>query len=121
MIRAVLFCLFSAIAFAGERDVAEWVIRWEGLVTLAGVAQPIGDVSQLPAGEVRITGIDLTGSVMPPGELVKLVGLAHLRDLFLPGPVWNPGGGNENANDVFKSLATLKTLERLYIGWHFAT
>lgn len=74
MKRFALLCWFAAVAFAAERDVAEWVIRWEGLVTLDGVAQPVGDVSQLPPGEVRITGIDLTGSVMPPAELVKLVG-----------------------------------------------
>src|SRR5262249_33082642 len=107
--------------FAGDRDIAEWVIRWEGLVTLAGHSQPIGDVRDLPPGEVQITGVDLTGVVMPPGELIKLAGLKHVRDLFLPGPVWNPGGGNENANDVFQTLASLQTIERLYVGWHFAT
>src|SRR5262249_44697348 len=110
MKRAVLLWLFSAIAFASDRDVAEWAIRWEGLVTVAGHPQPIGDVRELPAGEVQIIGIDLTGSVMTPAELSKLAGLTHLRDLYLPGPVWNPGGGNENANDVFKTLASLKSL-----------
>jgi len=121
MKRVALLCLFSTVAFAGDRDIAEWVIRWEGLVTLAGHPQPVGNVSQLPAGEVQITGIDLTGSVLPPVELVKLSRLEHLRDLFLPGPVWNPGGSNENVDGVFETLGSLKTLERLYVGWHFAT
>jgi hypothetical protein len=50
MKRFALLCWFAAVAFAAERDVAEWVIRWEGLVTLDGVAQPVGDVSLLPPG-----------------------------------------------------------------------
>jgi NAD(P)-dependent dehydrogenase (short-subunit alcohol dehydrogenase family) len=51
--------------------------------------------------------------------LEKMAGLTTLRELYLPGPIWNPGGGNEDANGVFKSIATLKNLEKLYFGWHF--
>src|SRR5262249_37714930 len=64
-------------------------------------------------------GIDLTGAVMVPAELEKLKGLTTLRELYLPGPIWNPGGGNEDGNGVFQSIATLKNLEKLYLGWHF--
>ena len=42
-----------------------------------------------------------------------------MRELYLPGPIWNPGGGNEDGNEVFKALATLTDLEKLYFGWHF--
>ena len=42
-----------------------------------------------------------------------------MRELYLPGPIWNPGGGNEDGNEVFKALAGLTQLEKLYIGWHF--
>ena len=119
--RTFFLLLLPVLALASERDMAEWVLRWEGVLTIEGQRQPIRDLSQLPAGEVRILGVDLTGTVMPPTELVKLAGLTHLRDLFLPGPVWNPGGGNENANYVFQTLAKLTNLERLYVGWHFAT
>src|SRR5262249_23858946 len=66
-----------------------------------------------------IIGVDLTGAVMVTGELEKLASLTSLRELYLPGPIWNPGGGNEDGNSVFKSLASLKNLQKLYFGWHF--
>ena len=87
----------TAVLAASDRDMAEWVIRWEGRVILEGSRQPMNDVAQLPAGDFRIVGIDLTGAVMLPAELVKLGGLPTLRELYLPGPIWNPGGGNEDA------------------------
>ena len=68
---------------------------------------PCTDVSQLPAGDIHLTGIDLTGAVMRPVELRKLEGLTHLRELYLPGPIWNPGGGKEDKTGVFKTLRTL--------------
>src|ERR1700757_5212018 len=121
MLRIIL--LLSVVSMAAhaatERELAEWVIRWEGRVVLDGGRQPVTEVSQLPAGDIRITGVDLTGAVMSPVELEKLAGLTSLRELYLPGPIWNPGGGNEDSNDVFKSLATLKNLQKLYFGWHF--
>ncbi len=51
---------------------AEWVMRWEGRVILEGSRQPLNDLSQLPAGDIHIVGVDLTGAVMVPGELQKL-------------------------------------------------
>ena len=114
----IIACCLTARA-ASDREIAEWVIRWEGRVVLEGVRQPITDVARLPAGEIRISGIDLTGAVMHPAELVKLSGLLSLRELYLPGPIWNPGGGNEDATEAFKALATLKNLQKLYFGWHY--
>ena len=48
----------------------------------------------------------MTGAVMHPSELVKLNGLLTLRELYLPGPIWNPGGANEDAAEAFKALST---------------
>ena len=116
----IAFTLASTFAqAASDRDMAEWVIRWEGRVILEGNRLPVNDLSQLPAGDFRIVGIDLTGAVMVPGELQKLGTLTELRELYLPGPIWNPGGGNEDGTEVFKALATLTHLEKLYFGWHF--
>ncbi|MGH9660437.1 MAG: leucine-rich repeat domain-containing protein, partial [Bryobacteraceae bacterium] len=122
MFRTILALSLAStfLCAASEREVAEWVIRWEGRVILEGIRQPLDDVSQLPAGDFRITGIDLTWSVLHPAELAKLGGLVALRELHLPGPIWNPGGGNEDANDALKVLSVLKNIEKLQIGWHYA-
>jgi len=73
-------CLATCLAqAASDRDVAEWVIRWEGRVILEDHAQPITDLAHLPPGEIRIAGIELTGAVMHPSELAKLSGLLSLR------------------------------------------
>src|ERR1700761_5193487 len=91
------FFLFTVVAYgADERGIAEWVLRWEGSVILEGANRPLHDVSQLPAGEFHIKSIDLTAAVMHPIELRKLEGLTHLRELYLPGPIWNPGAGKED-------------------------
>ena len=107
---------------ASEREVAEWVIRQGGRVILESDRKPIADVTQLPAGEVRITGVDLTGTLIDPKDLEKLSGLIHLKELYLPGPIWNPGAGSRlDANEQLKSLAGLKNLEKLHFSLHFLT
>jgi len=115
------FLIFSAAAQAAatERDVAEWVLRWEGSLILEGSNTPIRDVFHLPAGDFHIVSIDLTAAVMRPVELRELAGLKHLRQLYLPGKIWNPGAGNEDKTGVFEALASLTTVERLAFSWHF--
>ncbi|HVV46327.1 MAG TPA: hypothetical protein VHC72_14035, partial [Bryobacteraceae bacterium] len=115
----VLLLAAAALPAATEREVAEWVLRWEGTVTIEGTPAPISNIDQIPAGDFHISAIELTGGVMHPIELTKLEGLTHLRDLYLPGPVWNPGGGNEDKAGVFKAFSTLTNVERLGFGWHY--
>jgi len=57
--------------------------------------------------------------VMHPVELLKLQGLPHLRQLYLPGPIWNPGGSNEDRKGVFEAFSTLSGVQRLAFGWHY--
>src|SRR5947209_8734918 len=115
---ALLFFVVSAFG-ATEHDTAEWVLRWEGSVLLQGAKRPVRDVLQLPPGDIHVTAIDLTGAVMHPVELRKLTDLPYLRELYLPGPIWNPGAGKEDKTGVFQSLATLTSVQRLSFGWHF--
>ena len=50
----------------------------------------------------------------------RLVGLTAIRDLYLPGPSWNPASGSRlDANEELKNLAGLVTLQRLYFSMHF--
>ena len=116
---SLLYFLALQARAANERDLAEWVLRWEGTVLLEGASQPLNDISQIPTGEIHIAAIDLTGAVMRPIELRRLEGLTHLRQLYLAGPIWNPGGGKEDKTGVFKSLATLTGVEKLAFGWHY--
>lgn len=70
-----------------ERAVAEWVIRQGGRVTLGGARGPVGELAALLAGEARITGIDLFGTLIEPrlrelrldSTSVSDAGLASLR------------------------------------------
>src|SRR5215475_15201635 len=108
-----------------EREIAEWVIRQGGRVILEPIREegaPIGDVAQLPEGEIRIVGIDLVGTLIEPKDLEKISGLTGLKELYLPGPIWNPGAGSRlDANQELKFLAGLKNLEKLHFSLHFLT
>ena len=103
-----------------ERDVADWAIRMGGRVTIEGHAGELADPAQLPAGDVRITGLDLTNTLIDPTDLRRLSGLTALRELYLPGPSWNPASGSRlDANEELKNLAGLVNLERIYFSLHF--
>ena len=105
---------------ATDRDVAEWAIRLGGRVTLSGTRTPIHDLSQLPAGDFQVTGLDLVGTLIDPKELTKVGSLSGLRELYLPGPMWTPFSDSPlEANEALKSLAGLKNLERLSFSLHF--
>ena len=93
--------LAAPLAFAGaERDTAEWVIRQGGRVMLNGNRTPVRNLWDLPAGELRITGVDLDGTLIDPKDLEKIGALTALRELYLPGPAFNPASGSRlDAND----------------------
>src|SRR5262245_12426952 len=122
-IAIMLLTVLPAIAApASERDIAVWIIRQGGRVILAGDRRPINDVVLLPAGEVQIVGVDLVGTLILPQDLEKIGRLSHLKELYLPGPIWNPGAGSRlDANDQLKYLAGLKSLEKLHFSLHFLT
>ena len=74
----LLLCTLGT-PFAAERDIAEWVIRSGGRVILQGSRTPLRDVIELPASDLHITGIDLTGTTIEPKELKMISGLTGLR------------------------------------------
>jgi len=112
----------STVSAAGvsQREVADWAIRMGGRVTIEGHAGEIVDPTQLTAGDVRITGLDLTNTLIDPTDLRRFTGLTSLRELYLPGPSWNPASGSRlDANEELKNLAGLVNLERIYFSLHF--
>ena len=105
-----------------ERAVAQWIIRLNGSVTLEPNAEPVRDLAKLPAADFHIVGIDLTGTLVEPEQLFRLSGLAHLRELYLPGPMWNEGAGSKrDSNEALEFLNPLKNLEKLHFSLHFLT
>src|SRR5690349_20996032 len=105
---------------AADRDTAEWVIRQGGRVMVNGNRATLRNLWDLPAGDLTVTGVDLEGTLIEPVELEKLGALIHLRELYLPGPSFNPASGSKlDANDQLKFLAGLKELERLDFSLHF--
>src|SRR5687768_9102621 len=99
---------------------AEWIIREGGRVMLNGERTAISSLSALPSADFRITGADLTGTLILPTDMEKLGALKDLRELYLPGPIWNPGAGSRlDANEQLKFLAGLSNLERLDFSLHF--
>ena len=103
-----------------DRAAAEWVIRNGGVVKIAG--KSIGALADLPGGEFRVTGVDLIGTIVNPAEMKMLSGLDELTELFLPGPIFNPGAGSRlDINDELKVFSGLKKLEKLHFSLHFLT
>src|SRR5689334_9109534 len=82
-----------AVFAATDREAGEWTIRKGGRVMINDARQPISSLAELPSGDVRVTGIDLTGTVLDPKELSHLEGLEHVREVFLPGSAFTPGAG----------------------------
>src|SRR5882762_5894664 len=115
----LLSAILSGIASAAtaDRSAAEWVLRLGGTVTLEGRALPVVDLADLPPSDFYLVGIDLVGTLADPKDLVKLRDLAHLRELFLPAPMWNPGAGSTlDANDDLQNLSHLTRLEKLHLS-----
>ncbi len=105
---------------ATERETGEWVIRQGGRLMVDGNRTALRNLSDLPQRDFRITGVDLTGTLIDPNDMERIGALTNLRELYLPGPSWNPASGSRlDANDQLKYLAGLKNLERLHFSLHF--
>jgi Leucine-rich repeat (LRR) protein len=120
-VRFLLLFAAVAVAMADDRTVAEWVIRQGGRILVAG-QPPIAELRGLSEGPVTLTGVDLYGTIIEPKDLAQLSGLSQLKELYLPGPSWNPGAGSRlDANEELKFLAPLRSLEKLHFSLHFLT
>lgn len=122
LILAALTACAPFTAKATERRVAEWVIRQGGRVIVQPGGTPLSDLSQLPPTGIYLEGVDLYGTIIEPKDLEQLSGLTKLKELYLPGPSWNPGAGSKlDANEELKFLSSLTSLEKLHFSLHFLT
>src|SRR5262249_21189227 len=122
VMRNLLLVALAAVSAltAADRDAGEWIIRKGGRVMVNGSRQPIGSLADLPAGDIQVTGVDLTGTVLDPTDLQKLTSLTHVRELFLPGSAFTPGAGSRiEGNAELKVIAGMTNLERLQFSMHF--
>src|ERR1051325_5493290 len=73
----------DAGAPVAERNVALWVMREGGRVRLDGAAKYISDPFKLRAGDVRLSGVDMHGTLADPKDPEPLRHLTGLRELFI--------------------------------------
>ncbi len=107
-------------AWAQDRQVAEWTLFMGGAVGLKGGHGLIRDVAALPAGDFELEVVDWVGMNVEPPDLERLSGLRHLKELHLPGPIWNRNadGGKDLSTDL-RFIAPVLTLEKLTFSYHF--
>src|SRR5260221_3355990 len=103
-----------------DRRVATWTLSMGGRVGVAGHARRIQDIAELPAGDIRLEVLDWVGMNVDPPDLARLSGLTHLKELHLPGPLWNRNadGGRDGSRDL-RYISGIHTLEALTFSYHF--
>src|SRR5262245_35194399 len=115
----VLFLLASP-AIASDRQVAEWTLFMGGEVAVEGRPGFIRDVAALPSGDFHIEILDWVGVNVYPPDLQRLAGLTHLKELHLPGPIWNRNAdGNRDGSRDLRYLAPISSLQKLTFSYHF--
>src|SRR4029079_13423764 len=80
---------FLLFAEPPDRRVAEWTLTMGGRVGVAGRPGRIRDIADLPNGDIQLEILVWVGMNVDPPDLERLTGLAHLKELHLPGPLWN--------------------------------
>src|SRR5688572_30655763 len=115
-ITALSAILLSVPAKAAEvdRDVALWALRMGGSVVLEGDTRRIRDVVELPQGDFRIVILNMIGTNMHPPHMEAFGQLTALRELHVPGPMWNPRAESRTEySEEMRHLAGLSTLRKL--------
>src|SRR5262249_48341979 len=109
----------AALATAGDREAAQWVIRQGGRVMVNG-GEPIDDIAKLPPGDIRVTGVDLFGAPASPKDLEHLSGLTELRELYIYSRTYSPSSDVKApfSDESFQYLANLKKLEKFWVSLH---
>jgi Leucine-rich repeat (LRR) protein len=80
----------------------------------------IGDLGELPSGDYQVEMIDWVAVNAVPEDLERMTGLRKLRELRLPGPLWNRNAdGGKDLSKLLQFLAPVTTLEKLTFSDHF--
>ena len=111
---ALLIFLANSLLWAAEadRDVAVWAIGMGGSVVLEGDSHRIRDVAELPDRDFRIEILNMIGTNMHAPHMEPFANLTALRELHLPGPMWNPRAESRTEySEEIRYLAGLKNLK----------
>lgn len=112
--------LLSVAVLAGPADqaLARWTLLQGGRIGIAG--KVLTDVAQLPAGSYQVEMVDWVAVNAVPEDLERMTGLGSLRELRLPGPLWNRNAdGGKDLSHLLRFLAPVKSLEKLTFSDHF--
>src|SRR5438105_12948669 len=100
-----LFCGVLCASAASDRQVAEWTLFMGGAVGLEGRPGLIRNIADLPPGNLRLEVLDWVGMNVDPPDLERVGGLQHLKELHLPGAIWNRNeDGNRDRGRALRSL-----------------
>jgi Leucine-rich repeat (LRR) protein len=120
MMRAWAWLVFGLAALGGpaDRAVARWTLLEGGRVGIGG--RVVSDVTELPAGDFELQMVDWVAVNAVPEDLERMTGLRGLRELRLPGPLWNRNAdGGKDLSQLLKFLAPVSGLEKLTFSDHF--
>ena len=97
-----LLCGVFCAAAASDRHVAEWTLFMGGAVGLEGRPGIIRNIAALARGRPRVQVLDWVGMNVDPPDLERVGGLHHLKELHLPGPIWNRNadGNRDGSRDL---------------------
>ncbi len=114
----VFLVALACHAAPADHALARWTILQGGRVGIAG--QVFTDVAELPATEYQLEMVDWVAVNAVPEDLERMSGLRALRELRLPGPLWNRNAdGGKDLSTQLKFLSAVTTLEKLTFSDHF--
>lgn len=118
--RAFVLLALGLAVYSGPADqsLARWTLLQGGRVGIGG--RVITDVVELPPGDFQVDMVDWVAVNAVPEDLERVSGMRALRELRLPGPLWNRNAdGGKDLSQLLKFLAPVSTLEKLTFSDHF--
>ena len=118
----VQICVFllalAAHAAPADQALARWTLLQGGRVAIAG--RLISDIADLPPTDYQVDMVDWVAVNAVPEDLERMIGLRALRELRLPGPLWNRNAdGGKDLSTQLRFLSAANTLEKLTFSDHF--
>ena len=127
LVATLLNAAFGVVR-AGDRSIAEWVIREGGSVVPAGHSRQIRELRELPSSEFQLKAINLVDTNYSAEDVQWIGTLPHLKHLYMTGRTRRPfslkvktvkiyeDGKDRDLTDGWVFLRNLPNLETLLIS-----